>query len=243
MPNWCVNQVDADGDAAKIAELVKFVADVDSADEDDKIFSFAKIVPKPDTDRYRMSAGTGSFTCGCVSESRVVGKNDDGTDRYKKYVGGVFADWTATHCPVHNAINTLADPENWYHWNIEHWGSKWDAAEAYQTDYSDGDSCTQYSFDTAWGPAEPVVAALAAKFPELDITHRYCEGGMGFAGQVIYKRGKQVALREYSAEVVGEDGFLKEEDGTNSWERDYDAIPMSEYEEFCDEHFGGVVGG
>jgi hypothetical protein len=26
-------------------------------------------------------------------------------------------------------------------------------------------------------------------------------------------------------------------------ERDYDKVPMSSMERFCDEHFGGVVGG
>jgi hypothetical protein len=115
-------------------------------------------------------------------------------------------------------------------------------------DRTDDDSkvegTTSYNFDTAWSPAEPVVAALAEKFPTLSIVHRYCEGGMGYAGQVVYLNGEEISRDEYGGgDELPEEAWLKEEDGSNSWERDYDKVPMNAFESFCDEHFGGIVGG
>jgi hypothetical protein len=107
------------------------------------------------------------------------------------------------------------------------------------------DGKTSYNFDTAWSPAEPVVAALAEKFPTLRIAHRYCEGGMGYAGEVLYLNGGEARREEYSMDgSIPEDGWLKDEDGEPLYgERDYDKVPMGSMERFCDEHFGGVVGG
>jgi len=115
-------------------------------------------------------------------------------------------------------------------------------------DRADGDKVdgrTSYNFDTAWAPAEPVVAALAAKFPTLSITHRYCEGGMGFAGQVIYANGEESLRDDYddSGSLPDEAWFAGEDGKPEYGERDYDKVPMTAFESFCDEHFGGVVGG
>jgi hypothetical protein len=74
MPNWCVNQVDIRGDEAEVAKLVEFVK------TDECAFDFRKIVPPPDTDRYKGTSSSNTFICGCATESRVIGKFENGTD-------------------------------------------------------------------------------------------------------------------------------------------------------------------
>jgi hypothetical protein len=230
MPNWCVNQVDIQGDEAEVAKLVALVKSEDS------VFSFEKIVPPPDTDAYRGVASSSDYLCGCKSE----------------YVDGV---WTINGkalvgrtCPEHLAIAVLDSPDNWYNWNIEHWGTKWSAAEGWN-DRADSEEIvegkTSYNFDTAWSPAEPVVAALAEQFPTLTMQHRYCEAGMGFAGEIAYVDGKQVSFEEYDmGDSLPDVAWLKDEKGEPMYgERDYVRVPMNAMERFCDEHFGGVVGG
>ena len=83
MPNWCVNQVDIQGDEAEIVRLVEFVK------TDECAFDFRKIVPPPDTDRYRGASSSSTFVCGCEQESRVVGKLENGNDKYGWFVGDV----------------------------------------------------------------------------------------------------------------------------------------------------------
>lgn len=236
MPNWCVNQVDIAGDRDEITKLVEFVKSDDSA------FSFEKIVPPPTTPMYSANASHNEFVCGCKSESAPDPENEglfiwviDG-----KKVG--FRE----KCPTHNEPSFSDHPDNWYNWNITNWGTKWSAAEVWMTeDYEVGDRLVDYNFDTAWAPAEPVIAALAAKFPTLHIEHRYCEAGMGFAGQVVYNNGEETTREEYSMEDSLPDiAWLKDEDGKPMYgERDYERVPMNAMERFCDEHFGGIVGG
>ena len=241
MPNWCVNQVDIQGDEAEVAKLIEFVK------TDECAFDFRKIVPPPDTDRYKGTSSSNTFICGCATESRVIGKFENGTDKYGWFIGDTEVAFDG-NCPTHGKPSTMNDPENWYQWNIANWGTKWDAAEVWH-DRTDDDGNveghTSYNFDTAWAPAEPVVAALAEKFPTLRIAHRYCEGGMGYAGEVLYLNGDESRREEYDMEgSIPEDGWLKDENGEPLYgERDYDKVPMSSMERFCDEHFGGIVGG
>jgi hypothetical protein len=234
MPNWCVNQVDIQGDEAEIVRLVEFVK------TDECAFDFRKIVPPPDTDRYRGASSSSTFVCGCEQESRVVGKLENGNDKYGWFVGDVEVPFGGK-CPTHSEPNSISDPENWYNWNINNWGTKWDAAEVWNERLDDStakvDGQTSYNFDTAWSPAEPVVAALAEQFPTLRITHRYCEAGMGYAGEVLYADGDEIRREEYDMGEMPDGAF------TEDWDRDYDKVPMNSMERFCEEHFGGVVGG
>jgi hypothetical protein len=234
MPNWCVNQVDIQGDEAEVAKLVEFVK------TDECAFDFRKIVPPPDTDRYRGTSSSNTFICGCATESRVIGKFEDGNDKYGWFIGETEVPFDGK-CPIHGATNTMNDPENWYQWNVSNWGTKWDAAEVWNERLDDStakvDGQTSYNFDTAWSPAEPVVAALAEQFPTLRIVHRYCEAGMGFAGEVLYADGAEARREDYDMGTMPDGAF------TEDWDRDYDKVPMNSMERFCEAHFGGVVGG
>lgn len=70
-----------------------------------------------------------------------------------------------------------------YEWCLSNWGTKWGMYKAKLVSISD--NCLQYSFNTAWSPAEPVYKAMAARFPNLEFEIRYFECGMCFQG--VYK--------------------------------------------------------
>ena len=114
---------------------------------------------------------------------------------------------------------------DWYRWRVEHWGTKWDASFKTQplfsfgTEESDPDADRPplslepgaegalYQFDTAWGPPEPVIHAMAAQHPELSFEFSYGEPGMDFGGRLTFEDG---SLAE---EVSGSAGdFLSEEE-------------------------------
>lgn len=254
MPNWCANQIDIKGDETSIKKLIELV----KGENGD--FDFAKVVPTPDSKFYAISEGQNDFQCGCKQvwhetepeqgEWRVEGiavqkvQSTNGTieDNSKMPFGG------SPVCPIHNVKQNSSHPDWWYNWNVEHWGSKWNCAEVWhdRTDQVNKatDGQTSYNFDTAWSPAEPVVAALAEQFPTLSITHRYCEGGMGYAGQVVYLKGDEVSRDEYEfGDSLPDEAYIQEVDGSRGYERDYDKVPMNAMESFCDEYFGGIVGG
>ena len=47
---------------------------------------------------------------------------------------------------------------NWYHWSIENWGTKWNSCDAAKTRLSDTE--VFYQFDTAWSPPLRIWEAL-----------------------------------------------------------------------------------
>ena len=56
------------------------------------------------------------------------------------------------------AIKATGSP-SWYEWCVVHWGTKWNAYEAYWA------SPTRVIFQTANGPPLPVLRALVARYP------------------------------------------------------------------------------
>ena len=265
MPNWCVNQVDISGDEA---EIVRLIALVKGSDSD---FDFAKIVPPPDSPIYAAAETQNDFQCGCkkvwVETKEQVGEwGEDGFEKAeghwevnglpveKEVLGnGTIKDFVAVGfggssvCPTHKLGEISSHPDWWYNWNVANWGTKWNCGEVWNDRADDlaADGRTSYNFETAWAPAEPVVHELSGLFPTLTISHRYCEAGMGFAGEVMYHAGNEISRQEYNSENdnLPDEAWYKEEDGSRGYERDYDTIPMTAFESFCDEHFGGVVGG
>lgn len=57
----------------------------------------------------------------------------------------------------------LYNAPTWYEWACEHWGTKWNAADA-----SLNEKDRTITFDTAWVPPEGIINAIAEKFPDLD---------------------------------------------------------------------------
>lgn len=78
---------------------------------------------------------------------------------------------------------------DWYTWNVNNWGCKW---EANNIDLVVKDKRHTYMFLTAWSPPSPVLRACARAFPQLRFTHRYWECGIGFRGWDKYKDGVMV---------------------------------------------------
>jgi len=76
---------------------------------------------------------------------------------------------------------------NWYAWNINHWGTKWNAYDFKQAEFG------TYEFYTAWDPPFPVVEALAELFPELRIQIDYREKGFESSGSVCFENGQALS--------------------------------------------------
>lgn len=84
---------------------------------------------------------------------------------------------------------TYTEPEmdeagliDWYTWNFDNWGTKWDASDA-EVDRIDEKNLHIY-FMTPWSPPKPVVHAMQEQYPDLTISMEYDEEGMMFRGVV-----------------------------------------------------------
>ena len=70
--------------------------------------------------------------------------------------------------------------DRWYDWAYRHWGTKW---EAYDFSSEEVDEYTaEFTFNTAWGPADGVFAKIRQDYPDVGISWFYDEPGCELAG-------------------------------------------------------------
>ena len=77
-----------------------------------------------------------------------------------------------------------SNPNNWYDWNINNLGTKWNVSDAYYTK-NENENEIIYEFDTAWSPPTSWLEKTANKYPNLIFKLKYCEQSMGFAGEIV----------------------------------------------------------
>jgi Ferredoxin-like domain in Api92-like protein len=70
-------------------------------------------------------------------------------------------------------------PCNWYSWNLQNWGTKWNAYQGSLGQAEDGRAFLK--FDTAWSIPYPVMSAFANRFA-IPFEHRYYDEGHNFWG-------------------------------------------------------------
>ena len=81
--------------------------------------------------------------------------------------------------------------KDWYNWNCDNWGTKWDACEVYAS--SKDDNYINYHFDTAWAPPVQFLINASKLYPELEFQ---CEWGgpeMDGDGYLEIKNGELLA--------------------------------------------------
>ncbi len=97
----------------------------------------------------------------------------------------------------------VSEDKNWYDWNCQNWGTKWDACNMEPpifADHGDGTAELELIFDTAWSPAMPIFMHLREL--GLFVTAEYEDEGLNFAGR--FENGNDI-----SYEIVECDCFDK----------------------------------
>jgi hypothetical protein len=136
--------------------------------------------PRVSLDRFAAQAGEGSR--GCLSFLNFIKPLDTEMDWY--------------------------NDRGWYDWNIEHWGTKWDADSA---SFEDNPGTLNYWFNTAWAPPEPVFREMARQYPELSFAIR-CEEEQGWGFEYIAENGELIETKSWDipethAEKIERSGF------------------------------------
>ncbi len=83
--------------------------------------------------------------------------------------------------------------DNWSDWSIAHWETKWNSYgydPVYTPKEFDGE---HIEFQTAWSRPENVIAALAAKYPDLFFEHKWADEDFGYnTGKKEYENGEEM---------------------------------------------------
>ncbi len=120
------------------------------------------------------------------------------------------------------ALRQKYGADNWYDWNIQNWGTKWDV----DAELEDFGGWLFITFDSAWSPPAGAIIALGKMFPNLTFTLHYHESGCCFAGvltveddvvnDVCHDGGKdKEAYRQFVIDEFDEDPFAWEDEENN----------------------------
>lgn len=91
---------------------------------------------------------------------------------------------------------------NWYDWNVRHWGTKWDVAVRHDEEYPDtelmeeDETSLAYKFNTAWSPPTPIIQRLSQQYPTLHFNLSY-EEETGWGGEYDYLAGEETEIENY----------------------------------------------
>lgn len=86
--------------------------------------------------------------------------------------------------------------ENWYNWNIENWGCKWDASDVYAQEQEPEGTEQYYEFNTPWSPPIEAFREMAFQFPELRLNLVYNEE-QGWGGEIDGRYGGIFVMEEW----------------------------------------------
>jgi Api92-like protein with ferredoxin domain len=192
MPNWCENDLYITG--PNVAAVLEAIAGQDG--DDKTAFDFNKIVPMPE--ELNIESGTNTdfaldiargdvskwlaypwaIEAGIVDAVGLCKRQEKSIDEMRALGARVLSNIKKHGAPT------------WYDWRIAHWGCKWNASDV--TILRSATRTAKLTFNTAWSPPIPVIAALAARFPDNKFKLNYFERGCSFQGGSTYERGEEV---------------------------------------------------
>jgi len=158
--------------------------------------------------------------CNC---SVVINGPKPVIDEIKEILAGEEAPLLQWMCP-----RPATQDANWYDWNVNNWGTKWDVGSVWIGDDTEEDSI-QFSFDTAWAPPVAAFRAWAERDGRVAYRLTYMEPGMAFVG-----------WDSYDGESFDEDYVEQGDDEERYWEmaaeefgyeRDEEPEPLTEWYE------------
>jgi hypothetical protein len=75
--------------------------------------------------------------------------------------------------------------QDWYMWNVNNWGTKWDVTDVYFENQPEEDTI-EFSFCTAWSPPVEAFYTWAARDGRVQFKLEYWEPGVGFVGSTCW---------------------------------------------------------
>jgi len=208
MPNWCWNtlSINATNDSKEAeAQLKKFVSDVrdegeavknkEASEHRDKfIADNFEVIYRNDAKKFilhsemhprKFMEDVLGFTYEEDEEKYTKGKEEFSMSKilpipteytieekspvYKKEI----------HSP--EALLKKYGSKDWYDWNVNNWGTKWDVTDVH---FDEDNGFLTYGFDSAWSPPVEFLKNICSKYPLLNFSLYYEEGGCDFEGDL-----------------------------------------------------------
>lgn len=93
--------------------------------------------------------------------------------------------------------------EDWWGWNNNNWGTKWDAdiAEILEDKRNEPNPSITFKFNTAWTPPRNFILAMTEKYPNLNFILSFDEEGCDVFG-FMHNRDEEFLNSEHAEELI-----------------------------------------
>jgi hypothetical protein len=184
MPNWVFNSLVVSGEKT---ELDKMVAQLNQP------FTMHHPVHKFVDGKYTQVADSEDYNNPVLAFWNIVKP----TDLESYYEKEVFTKETLEPEDfMAEFVRSMREDQDWYHWNVRNWGTKWDIAVANGEEYPNttktvnDDGSILYQFQTAWSPVGEVLLKLSEQYPTLEFDYEY-EEEQGWGGKATFVDGEE----------------------------------------------------
>lgn len=186
MPNWVITKIYITGPEDKIKEFEGkcLRPNRDEDGEFQRTFSFDRIKQRPEELVNTISPSP-------KPEVRKV-KDMQGNEIVVEVYRDIINEWDIQSAikrgetppepiPCNNAtpdqqeeLRQKYGSSNWYDWNLDNWGTKWDCSDSH---YTEEDKILQ--FQTAWACPDKIIAEMKLMFPDLKFNGNYADEDFG----------------------------------------------------------------
>lgn len=183
MPNHVKNILAIIGVEDAVAKCVAAI----KGEGEDKFIDFTKINPLPkELEGTRSPMKIVSEEEYNEQEARIAADNITDIERYAGLSRCLTAELAKQYQDKFGA-------DNWYDWQCNNWGTKWNAYD--QMEGTDSDGNHEITFYTAWSTPEPILQTLSEKYPDLKFSIRYADEDFGSnVGEYTLQDGDEIEV-------------------------------------------------
>jgi len=170
MPNYVKNELVLIGSDERIRTMVATICG-----EDGRI-DFDRIIPMPEELREVTSP------VNIVSEAQYLKEKQERETRLILGTGGDNRfDRVNLTAKLQQEYIEKFGADNWYEWSCKHWGTKWGACSAEQTDFGTEEDRTTATlkFETAWSCPIQIIEKLSNEYPDVLVKIKYSDEDFG----------------------------------------------------------------
>jgi hypothetical protein len=217
MPNHVINLLKISGPEDLVKRIKEEIA------HEDRFIDFNMVCPIPEELK------------GTTSPARILSQ-EDYDKQEARIAAGELEEHEKSFGVTRGITKEMSDEfirkyghNDWYGWQVENWGTKWNAYDIFL--HKDG----TIKFETAWSTPDRLIAKLSLKYPEAVFNVRFADEDFGHnVGEYAYKNGDLVhrdhpkggspralmmaaEIRDELDYIVTRIEELEEEDMDSSW--------------------------
>jgi hypothetical protein len=165
MPNWVITKIYITGPEDKIKEFEGkcLRPNEDEDGEFQRTFSFDRIKQRPEELVNTISPSPKPE----VRKVKDMQGNEIVVEVYRENINNATPD-------QQEELRRKYGHSNWYDWNCNNWGTKWDCSDSH---YTEEDKILQ--FQTAWACPDKIIAEMKLMFPDLKFNGNYADEDLG----------------------------------------------------------------